>query len=77
MLLDLRLPDLTGFEVCEQLSSDPTTCDIPIIIVSGMERPDVVRLSRAAGCRFYLRKPYDPNSLLCLVEHALLEAEDW
>jgi CheY-like chemotaxis protein len=77
VLLDLRLPDVTGFQVCEHLSSQPGTCDIPIIIVSAVEQADIVRRSRAAGCRYYLRKPYDPNSLLCLVEHALQDSDCW
>jgi len=77
VLLDLRLPDLDGFTVCEQLVDSPDTCDIPIIIVSGSDRPDVVRSSRAAGCEFFVRKPYDPNVLLTLIEHALKRGVDW
>ncbi len=62
VLLDLRLPDVDGFTVCEQLVDSPETCDIPIIMVSGSDRPDIVRSSRAAGCEFFVRKPYDPNA---------------
>ena len=77
VLLDLRLPDLDGFSVCEELVDSPETCDIPIIIVSGSDRPDVVRTSRAAGCEFFVRKPYDPNALLTLIQHALQRGLDW
>ena len=77
VLLDLRLPDLDGFAVCEQLVDSPETCDIPIIIVSGSDRQDVVRSSRAAGCEFFVRKPYDPNVLLTLIEQALKRSFDW
>ncbi len=35
VLLDLRLPDVDGFEVCGELVDSPETCHIPIIIVSG------------------------------------------
>ncbi len=52
------------------------TCDIPVIVVSGMESPDVIRRSRAAGCYYYLRKPYDPNALLTLIQQAIDEARD-
>jgi CheY-like chemotaxis protein len=75
ILLDLRLPDTDGFAICEQLVDDPATADIPVIIVSGMEGPDIVRQSRAAGCQYFVRKPYDPNALLVLIEQALDEAE--
>ncbi len=77
VLLDVRLPDLDGFTVCEELVDSPETCDIPIIIVSGSDRSDVVRSSRAAGCEFFVRKPYDPNVLLTLIEHALKRDYDW
>ena len=40
----------------------------------GMEKPDIIRRSRAAGCQFYVRKPYDPNALLILIRQALAEA---
>ena len=71
VLLDLRLPDVDGFEICEELTDSPDTCHIPIIIVSGLDQPDVVRTARAAGCEFFIGKPYDPNALLTLIEHAL------
>jgi DNA-binding response OmpR family regulator len=76
VLLDLRLPDRHGFDVCAELDEFPETTGIPIIILSGMARPDVIRRSRAAGCRYYVRKPYDPNALLLLIQQALRECED-
>ena len=77
VLLDLRLPDTDGLTICQALSDDPLTADIPVIVVSGMERPDVVRAARSAGSRFYLRKPYDPNALLLLIEHTIEQTRDW
>jgi CheY-like chemotaxis protein len=71
ILLDLRLPDTDGFTICEQLADDPQTCSIPVIILSGMERPDILRRCRAVGCHFYLHKPYDPNALLILIRQAI------
>jgi DNA-binding response OmpR family regulator len=73
VLLDLRLPDVDGFTVCERLDSDPATCHIPVIILSGMERPDIIRRARAAGCTYYVRKPYDPNALLLLIRSAIAD----
>ena len=76
VLLDLRLPDISGFNVCQELVENPATNDIPIIILSGMQRPDIIRRSRSAGCRYYIRKPYDPNALLVLIDQAITETED-
>jgi DNA-binding response OmpR family regulator len=77
IVLDLRLPDGDGFTVCGQLVDSHLTCHIPVIILSGMERPDIVRRSRAAGCSFFVRKPYDPNALLVLIRQALDERKAW
>ena len=71
VILDIRLPDGDGLALCQQLSDDPDTSDVPVIILSGMEGPDIVRRARAAGCQFFLRKPYDPNALLLLAESAI------
>jgi CheY-like chemotaxis protein len=74
ILLDLRLPDMDGFEVCQELVDDEATCEIPVIILSGLERPDIIRRSRAAGCHYFVHKPYDPNALLTLIQQAINEA---
>jgi CheY-like chemotaxis protein len=77
VVLDVRLPDVDGFTVCSKLADDPGTCEIPVILLSGMERPDIIRRARAVGSQFYVRKPYDPNALLILIQSAIREAEDW
>lgn len=77
IVLDLRLPDADGFDVCQQLADSPETCAIPVIILSGMEEPDILRRCRAAGCQFFLRKPYDPNVLLTLIRQSIDDAAHW
>ena len=77
ILLDLRLPDLDGFSLCGQFADNADTCHIPVIIVSGMERPDIIRRCRSAGGQYFVRKPYDPNALLVLIRSALDEAQRW
>ncbi|MGW8256242.1 MAG: response regulator [Thermoguttaceae bacterium] len=76
ILLDLRLPDTDGITICQQLADDPATCFIPVIILTGMERPDILRRCRAAGCHYFLRKPYDPNALLVLIRQAIKDTSD-
>ena len=77
ILLDLRLPDTDGLTVCQRLSDNPLTAPLPVIILSGMERPDIIRRTRSAGSQYYVRKPYDPNVLLVLIENALQSNDDW
>ena len=76
VLLDLCLPDADGFDVCEQLGDSAATSCVPVIILSGMESDDIVRRARNAGCIYYLRKPYDPNVLLALIQNALDSARE-
>lgn len=73
VLLDIELPDATGFELCERIADDPETFQIPVIFVSGVERNDILKQARAAGCAYYVRKPYDPNALLVLIKQTLNE----
>jgi len=74
LVLDLHLPDTDGFTVCKHLVDSPRTYDIPVIVLSGMERPDIVRRCRESGSQYFVRKPYDPNAMLVLVRHAIREA---
>jgi len=77
ILLDLRLPDADGLAICSELADSSETCTIPVIILSGMESPDLLRRCRAAGCQYFVRKPYDPNALLILIRQAIKDAEEW
>lgn len=77
IVLDLQLPDIDGFTICEQLADSPDTCAIPVIVLSGLEQPDILRRCRAAGCHYFVRKPYDPNVLLILIRQAILETGEW
>jgi CheY-like chemotaxis protein len=75
LLLDLQLPDIDGLDICQQLADDPDTSGIGIIVISGSNHHSAVRRARAAGCEFYLRKPYDPNVVLTLVERVFDQRE--
>ncbi len=77
IILDLRLPDIDGFTLCQELADDPDTCGTPVILLSVLVRPDIIRRSRAAGCQYFVRKPYDPAALLVLIRHSLEESRRW
>jgi DNA-binding response OmpR family regulator len=77
IVLDLCLPDTDGLNVCEQLADAAETCAVPVIILSGLDQPGLVRRCRAAGCHFFLRKPYDPNALLLLIRAAIRNVGSW
>lgn len=71
ILLDLMLPELDGFVVCEILRHDQATARIPIIIVTALSG----QLGRIAGLDCgaddYVTKPFSPRSLVSRVENLL------
>lgn len=77
IILDLRLPDIDGYTLCQELAGEPDTCATPVIVLSGMSRPDIIRRSRASRSEYYVRKPYDPKSLLILIRHSIDESRGW
>ena len=72
VLLDLMLERMDGFTVCEILRRQPSTANIPVIMVTALNG----QLARAngigAGASDYITKPFTPGDLLQRVETALL-----
>lgn len=71
--LDIRLPDINGFEVLHRLRSQSQTADIPVVVIS-------VISDEARGMRFeavdYLTKPIDEEKLLRVVKRTLKQTDD-
>lgn len=75
ILLDLRLPDKDGFQVCRELKANPKTKSIPIIMVSvKSEEPDVVA-GLEMGAEDFIVKPYRRRELLARVKTILRRSE--
>lgn len=71
ILLDLHLPDLPGNEVLDRLRADPSTADIPVVIISADATGAAQARLRAAGASDYLTKPLDLDEFLAMVERFL------
>ena len=68
ILLDIRMPGMSGYEVCAQLKTDARTCDIPIIFISALdEAEDKVRAFNAGGVD-YVTKPFQVEEVLARVQ---------
>jgi CheY-like chemotaxis protein len=72
VILDVNLPDMSGFDVCRQIKSDPRTAAIPVIQVSAtaVEVKDRAH-GLTQGADAYLIEPADPEELLATVAAAL------
>ena len=71
VLLDLHLPDVSGEEILEALSSDADTASIPVVVVSAAASKGRVQRLQERGARAYLTKPIDLAELYEVV-HGLL-----
>jgi sigma-B regulation protein RsbU (phosphoserine phosphatase) len=68
ILLDIRMPEMNGFEVCEQLKADPRSRDIPVIFISALtEVEDKVSAFRSGGID-YITKPFQVEEVLARIE---------
>jgi len=72
ILLDIRLPDLSGYEVCRRLKSQALTQAIPVLLVSGYPEEDVDEAVQASGADGFLGRPFDSARLLESVQQRLL-----
>lgn len=71
VLLDLMLPELDGFAVCEIVRRDSSTSRIPIIILTALSSQLARVAGIGAGANDYLTKPFSPKHLLRRIEAQL------
>ncbi len=75
ILLDLLLPELDGFAVCETLRRNPVTASIPVIMVSALSGQFTRLAGFEAGAIDFVQKPFSPKALVLRIKQALgLEA---
>jgi CheY-like chemotaxis protein len=73
ILLDLHLPDMSGFAVCGTLKQNPETRSIPVLILSSQHSREDVLKALQMGADDFLVKPLDPQVLLHKVSSLLLK----
>jgi two-component system sensor histidine kinase/response regulator len=71
ILLDINMPDMNGYEVCEALKADEQTREIPVIFISALDEVlDKVK-GFAVGGRDYITKPFQLEEVLARIENQL------
>ena len=71
VLLDIMMPGMSGYEVLEQVKSDPDLRAIPIIMISALDEMDSVVKCIELGAEDYLNKPFNPTLLRARVGSSL------
>ena len=68
ILLDVMLPDLDGFEICRRLKSSKVTEDIPVVLLTALDRDEYRQRGHQCGAIDYLTKPFDPDQLISTIQ---------
>ena len=75
ILLDIMMPEMDGFEVCDILKKDSLTRHIPIIFLTAKDKSEDIQIGFNKGAVDYITKPFNPNELLSRVDtHLRLRA---
>jgi len=75
ILMDVRMPRMTGFEACEKLKASKETCDIPVVFLSAKGQVAEVQRGLELGAIAYILKPFAPDELLDQVKEILAGLE--
>ena len=68
ILLDLMMPEMTGFEVLDVLKADPATAKIPVIMLTARTQDQDVLKGWQSGVECYLTKPFNPIELITFIK---------
>ena len=71
MLLDIMMPEMTGYELLERLRADARLCHVPVIMISALDDTDSVIKGIQLGADDHLPKPFNPHILRARVDASL------
>lgn len=75
MLLDVSMPGMTGFEVCELIRRDGEFRELPVLMVTGLSLPEERVRGFEVGATEFITKPFDRRELLTRLRASLVVAE--
>ena len=74
ILLDVRMPRMTGYEACQAIKAHPQTASIPVVFLSAKGQDAEVQTGLEAGAAEYIIKPFSPDQLTERVQAILKKA---
>jgi CheY-like chemotaxis protein len=63
ILMDVRMPRMTGYDACRLMKADPILKDIPVVFLSAKGQDSEIQIGLEAGAEEYLLKPFAPDQL--------------
>jgi len=76
IVLDVMMPGINGFDVCNSIRSMPATARIPVIMLSAKADSESIEQGLAAGATRYLTKPVSPDALTKQVAEVLADSSN-
>jgi CheY-like chemotaxis protein len=73
ILMDVRMPRMTGYEACEHMKADDQLKDIPVVFLSAKGQESEIQTGLSAGAAEYLLKPFAPAELTQRVGELLVQ----
>jgi CheY-like chemotaxis protein len=73
ILMDVRMPRMTGYEACEIMKADPQLKDIPVVFLSAKGQDSEIKTGMDVGAAEYLLKPFAPTELTQRVSELLVK----
>ncbi|MFQ5400041.1 MAG: response regulator transcription factor [Anaerolineae bacterium] len=71
ILMDVRMPMMTGYEACRRLKNDQSTSGIPIVFLSAKGQEAEIQTGLEAGAEQYILKPFAPDILISTITRVL------
>lgn len=75
ILMDVRMPRMTGYEACRRLKDMDSTKNIPIIFLSAKGQEQEIQTGLSAGAADYILKPFAPDTLVNTIYKVLSKAK--
>lgn len=75
VLMDVRMPGITGLSACETMRADPMLRNIPVVMLSSADHQADIDAGMASGAKAYLVKPFQPVELIELVTRLIEESD--
>ena len=69
ILMDVRMPHMTGYEACAKLKEIPETQNIPVAFLSAKGQEQEIQQGMSVGAEEYILKPFAPDVLLLKVQN--------
>jgi len=73
ILLDVRMPRMTGYEACQKLKEQESMRNIPIIFLSAKGQESEVKMGLDSGAEEYILKPFSPDELVTRIKAILIK----